>query len=57
MLKLVPMLLLALLPSCDKMVKLQKDNPDNVFEEIVESIIEETTGLDIDLTPGSKESK
>lgn len=30
---------------------------DNIIEEIVEAIIKKKTGLDIDLTPRSKEKK
>ena len=32
------------------------DQPDNLAEEIVENVIENNTGLDIDLTPHSKEN-
>lgn len=40
---------LAILPSCDK---IPHDSP---IEEMTEELIKQKTGLDLDLTPGSKE--
>ena len=53
------MILLALLAllgfSCDIVYKKYNIEDDNIIEEIVEEVISEKTGLDIDLTPCSEE--
>jgi hypothetical protein len=48
--------LLFLISACSKINKIAEKYPqDNIVEEVVEKIIYEKTGLDIDLTPFSEE--
>ena len=45
------------LTSCSTMKEAVKNYPqDNVLEELVEDVIESQTGLDLDLSPFSKEN-
>lgn len=34
-----------------------QEHPDNIVEEVIEDVIQEETGMDVDLTPGSPEKK
>ncbi len=53
MLKYVP--LLFLFTACGSLNEYVGLSDDNLAEEVVEVIIEAKTGLDVDLTPGSRE--
>ena len=50
-------LFLFLLSSCEFIRKWQTKNPDNPVEEVIEEIIEENTGYEMDLTPFSPEEE
>jgi len=41
----------AMLTSCGVIKFWQVDHPDNFIEEVVEDVIEEKTGINIDLSP------
>lgn len=47
----------ALLASSIIYKKWPKVKPDNYVEELIEQVIDDQTGIDIDLTPGSPEKK
>lgn len=56
--KLLPIFLLVGVISCGKIKEeLQRYEEDNVMEEQIEDILEDVTGIDIDLSPFSKEEK
>jgi len=43
---------MGLIFSCSTLKKIEKDYPsDNIVEEIVEEVIKDKTGIDIDLSP------
>ncbi len=55
MLKYVP--LLFMFTACGSLNEYMGLEDDNIAEEVVEIVIEAKTGLDVDLTPGSKEER
>jgi hypothetical protein len=44
-----------LLPGCSLIEKKMGLPEDNLIEEVAEAIVKVETGVDVDLTPGSKE--
>ena len=49
--------MIPLLLSCSKINSMLGLQDDNIMEEVVEDVIKQETGLDMDLTPSSPEKK